>query len=221
MQILLVEDDAMLAQAVGDGVRQQGWELDWVANAGAAKTMLVDHGYSAVLLDLHLPGSSGLSVLTALRERYDTTPVLIITARDQLSERVRGLDAGADDYVVKPFQFDELYARLRAVLRRSQGRVAPLLSCGELQLDPSRREVTFRGQPTALSLHEYRTLFALMERKGRPVTRSQLEDAVYGGNGHIESNTIAVYIHQLRRKFGEELVVTVPGLGYRLGEACA
>ena len=159
MQILLVEDDAMLAQAVGDGVRQQGWELDWVANAGAAKTMLVDHGYSAVLLDLHLPGSSGLSVLRALRERYDTTPVLIITARDQLSERVRGLDAGADDYVVKPFQFDELYARLRAVLRRSQGRVAPLLSCGELQLDPSRREVTFRGQPAALSLHEYRTLF--------------------------------------------------------------
>jgi two-component system OmpR family response regulator len=217
MNILLVEDDVMLAEAVRDGLRRNGFEVDWVGDAALAKTALVDHHYAAVLLDLGLPGSSGLSVLSALRGRYDATPVLILTARDKLSDRIVGLDAGADDYIVKPFQPDELYARLRAVMRRSQGRVSPVLSCGGLVLDPARREVSRDGEPVTLSAHEFRTLMLLMERQGRVVTREQLEEAVYGSSGTIESNTIAVYVHQLRRKLGDGVIATVHGYGYRIG----
>lgn len=221
MYILLVEDDALLAQAVDAGLRQNGWRCDQARDAAAARIALVDHAYDAVLLDLALPGGSGLELLRTLRARYDATPVLIVTARDALSERIEGLDAGADDYLVKPFQFDELYARLRAVARRSSGRVAPVLRCGGVELDPARRVVVRDGAAVALSIHEYRTLLALMERQGRIVTREQLEDLVYGGDGAIESNTIAVYVHQLRRKLGDELIVTLRGYGYRLGEARA
>ncbi|NUO75121.1 response regulator transcription factor [Lysobacter sp. 5GHs7-4] len=221
MNILLVEDDVMLGEAVRDGLRQHGFKVDWVGDAALAKTALVDHGYAAVLLDLGLPGSSGLSVLSVLRGRYDATPVLILTARDKLSDRIVGLDAGADDYIVKPFQPDELYARLRAVMRRSQGRVSPVLSYGGLVLNPARREVTRDGEPVALSAHEFRTLMLLMERQGRVVTREQLEEAVYGSSGTIESNTIAVYVHQLRRKLGDQVIATVHGYGYRIGGAQA
>ncbi|KAB8194397.1 response regulator [Lysobacter maris] len=215
--LLLVEDDAMLAEALRAGLAQQGFEVDWVVDAAQARTVLVDHGYHAVLLDLGLPGGSGLGVLQAMRGRYDTTPVLIVTARDQLSDRISGLDAGADDYIVKPFQPDELYARLRAVVRRSQGRVSPVLSCDGVTLDPARREVTRDGEAVAVSMHEFRTLMLLMERAGRVVSREQLEEAVYGSSGTIESNTIAVYVHQLRRKLGESLIATVHGYGYRIG----
>lgn len=221
MNILLVEDDVMLGEAVRDGLRQNGFAVDWVGDAALAKTALIDHAYAAVLLDLGLPGSSGLSVLSVLRSRYDATPVLILTARDKLSDRIVGLDAGADDYIVKPFQPDELYARLRAVMRRSQGRVSPVLSYANLVLDPARREVTRDGEPVALSAHEFRTLMLLMERQGRVVTREQLEEAVYGSSGTIESNTIAVYVHQLRRKLGEQVIATVHGYGYRIGGAQA
>ncbi len=214
--LLLVEDDTMLALAMRTGLAQQGFTVDWVGDAAQAKTALVDHDYTAVLLDLGLPGRSGLSVLQAVRARYDTTPVLIVTARDQLSDRIAGLDAGADDYVLKPFQLDELYARLRAVIRRSQGRVSPVLSWQGVVLDPSKREVTRDGVAVALSTHEFRTLMLLMERQGRVVTREQLEEAVYGSSGTIESNTIAVYVHQLRRKLGESLISTVHGQGYRI-----
>ncbi|KRD31516.1 MULTISPECIES: response regulator transcription factor [unclassified Lysobacter] len=221
MNILLVEDDVMLGEAVRDGLRQNGFSVDWVGDAALAKTALIDHSYAAVLLDLGLPGSSGLSVLSVLRGRYDATPVLILTARDKLSDRIVGLDAGADDYIVKPFQPDELYARLRAVMRRSQGRVSPVLSYANLVLDPARREVTRDGEPVPLSAHEFRTLMLLMERQGRVVTREQLEEAVYGSSGTIESNTIAVYVHQLRRKLGEQVIATVHGYGYRIGGAPA
>lgn len=217
MNLLLVEDDEMLAEAMRAGLQLNGWHVDWVADAGAAKTVLVDHPYDAVLLDLGLPGGSGLSVLSNLRSRYDATPVLIITARDKLSDRISGLDTGADDYIVKPFQLDELCARLRAVVRRSQGRVSPVLSFNGITLDPSKRLVTRRGESVSLSVHEYRTLMLLMERQDRVVTREQLEDAVYGSSGTIESNTIAVYIHQLRRKLGDDVIVTVHGFGYRMG----
>ncbi|QQP94808.1 response regulator transcription factor [Lysobacter enzymogenes] len=217
MNILLVEDDAMLAEAVRTGLSHDGWRVDWVADARLAKTALVDHDFDAVVLDLGLPGGSGLGVLGALRNRYDATPVLIVTARDKLSERIAGLDAGADDYIVKPFQLDELCARLRAVMRRSQGRVSPVLSCGTVVLDPARRLVTRDGEPVTLSGHEFRTLTLLLERQGRVVTREQLEESVYGSSGTIESNTIAVYVHQLRRKLGEQLIVTVHGYGYRIG----
>ncbi len=216
--ILLVEDDRMLGDAVAAALRQDGWEVARAEDAGTAKTALIDHAFAAVLLDLGLPRGSGLDVLNALRQRYDTTPVLIVTARDQLSDRVRGLDAGADDYIVKPFQTDELCARLRAVVRRSQGRVAPVLSYRDIVLDPAARQVTRGGQAVKLGVHEYRTLLALMERQGRVIARDALESLVYGGDGTIESNTIAVYIHQLRRKLGEDLITTVHGFGYRIGD---
>jgi len=219
MHLLLVEDDAMLAEAVCDGVRQNGWQVDHAGDAAAARIALVDHSYSAVLLDLGLPGESGLSVLKTLRARFDATPVLILTARGQLSERIQGLDAGADDYLVKPFQFDELWARLRAVVRRSEGSVVPLLSFGEIQLDRAKRSVTRAGVRVILSAQEYRTLLALLQRPGHTVTRSHLEDVVYGSASTVESNTIAVFIHQLRRKLGEDVIRTVHGQGYMIGEA--
>jgi two-component system OmpR family response regulator len=218
MQILLVEDDAMLASAVCAGLRQSNWTVVTVSDAAAAQLALVEHAYSAVLLDLSLPQGSGLDVLRRMRQRYDTTPVIIVTARDQLSDRIRGLDAGADDYMVKPFQLDELGARLRAVIRRTQGRVSPLLSFRNIVLDPGRRVVTRDSEEVSLSRNEYLTLLGLMERQGRAVAREQLEIIVYGGDGGIESNTVAVYVHQLRRKLGEDLITTVHGFGYRIGD---
>lgn len=208
----------MLADAMRVALEQQAWTVDWLADAADASLALLDHGYAAVLLDLGLPNGSGLDVLQTLRGRYDATPVLIVTARDKLSERIRGLDAGADDYIVKPLQLDELCARLRAVMRRSQGRVSPVLSCREVRVDPAQRLVTLRDRRVTLSRHEYRTLVALMERQGRTVTREQLLAAVYGDCGAIDSNTIAVYVHQLRRKLGEDLIVTDHGVGYRMGD---
>lgn len=217
--ILLVEDDRMLGDALAAALAQDGWHADRSEDAASARVALVDHAYAAVLLDLGLPKGSGLDVLATMRARYDATPVLIITARDQLSDRIRGLDSGADDYIVKPFQRDELLARLRAVVRRSQGRVAPVLRWRDVVLNPAERSVTRAGERVSLGAHEYRTLLALMESQGRVVSRDFLEDRLYGGNGTIESNTVAVYIHQLRRKLGEGLVVTVHGYGYRLGDA--
>jgi two-component system OmpR family response regulator len=221
MDLLLVEDDAMLAGALQATLAHEGYRVHHAPDAPAARLALSGHGYAAVLLDLGLPGGSGLQVLKGLRERYDTTPVVILTARDQLSDRISGLDAGADDYLVKPFQPDELNARLRALLRRAQGRVAPVLVEQQVRLDPATRSVTRGGAPVALSLHEYRTLLALMQRAGRLVTRDQLEAAVYGGDRAIESNTVAVYVHQLRKKLGDALITTVHGHGYRLGETKA
>ncbi|MGH8447485.1 MAG: response regulator transcription factor [Solimonas sp.] len=217
MQILLVEDDAMLAEAICDGARQNAWTVEHVGDAAAARLALVDHDYAVVLLDLGLPGDSGLTVLKALRKRHDATPVLILTARGQLSERIHGLDAGADDYLIKPFQFDELWARVRAVIRRAQGRVVPVLRHGDIEVDRSKRSVTRGGARVALSAHEYRTLLALMERPGHVVTREHLESVVYSGASAIESNTIAVFIHQLRRKLGDDIIVTVHGQGYTIG----
>ena len=217
-RLLLVEDDRMLGDALAAALAQDGWSIDRAEDAPAARLALVEHGYTAVLLDLGLPRGSGLDVLAALRQRYDTTPVLIITARDQLSDRVRGLDAGADDYIVKPFETGELGARLRAVVRRTQGRVAPVLRHGDIVLDPADRSVRQQGRPIKLGVHEYRTLLALMERPGRVIARETLESLVYGGDGAIESNTIAVYIHQLRKKLGDGVIATVHGFGYRLGE---
>ncbi|MET3443459.1 two-component system OmpR family response regulator [Variovorax paradoxus] len=218
MHLLLVEDDAMLGEAVCDGARQSGWTIDHVGDAPAARLALIDHAYAAVLLDIGLPGESGLSVLRAMRSRYDPTPVLMLTARGQLSERIHGLDAGADDYLVKPFQFDELWARVRSVIRRSQGRVIPVFSHGDIEVDRSRRVVSKAGIDVTLSAHEYRTLLALLERPGHVVTRDHLQDAVYGGASAVESNTIAVFIHQLRRKLGDDLIRTVHGHGYVVGQ---
>ncbi|SDA77058.1 two component transcriptional regulator, winged helix family [Pseudomonas sp. NFPP33] len=218
MNLLLVEDDQMLGETICDGARQSGWHIDHVGDANSACSALVDHTYAAVLLDIGLPGDSGLTVLRSMRGRYDATPVLILTARGQLSERIAGLDAGADDYLVKPFQFDELWARVRSVIRRSQGRVIPLFIHGDVRIDRSRRVVTKAGAEVVLSAHEYRTLLGLVERPGHVVTRDHLHDIVYGTASNVESNTIAVFIHQLRRKLGDDLIRTVHGLGYVIGQ---
>lgn len=219
MYLLLVEDDAMLAEAICDGARQNSWNIDHVKDASHARLALVEHTYNAVLLDLGLPGESGLSVLKALRKQHDPTPVVILTASGQLSARIVGLDAGADDYLVKPFQLDELWARLRALSRRSEGRVISLLTLGDIVLDRSRHVVTRGGQRVALSAYEYRTLLALLERPGHVLARDHLQAVVYGHASNIESNTIAVYIHQLRRKLGDELITTVHGQGYMIAGA--
>jgi two-component system OmpR family response regulator len=215
--ILLVEDDRMLCDAIAAALQQDSWHVDVAHDGRAAQTALIDHGYAAVLLDLGLPNSSGLEVLSSMRARYDATPALIITACDQLGDRIRGLDAGADDYLVKPFQLEELLARLRAVLRRANGQVAPVLHYKNISVDPVRRIVMHGDRHVRLSMHEFRTLVALMERQGRVVPRTHLEDLIYGGSSTIESNTIAVYVHQLRRKLGDSLIETVHGFGYRLG----
>ncbi len=219
MHLLLVEDDRMLAEALCAGLEQQGCRVEAVGDGLAAQAALDGHAYDAVLLDLGLPGRSGFELLARLRAGYDTTPVIVVTARDQLSERIRGLDAGADDFLVKPFPLEELLARLRAVLRRAQGRVSPLLRCEDVTVDPARREVRRGDEAVRLSLHEYRTLLALMERQGWIVSREQLQRAVYRDAEATGSNTIAVYVHQLRRKLGERLITTLPGHGYRLGDA--
>lgn len=221
MNLLLVEDDQMLGESICDGARQSGWHIDHVGDANSARGALVDHAYAAVLLDIGLPGESGLSVLRTMRGRYDPTPVLILTARGQLSERIAGLDAGADDYLVKPFQFDELWARVRSVIRRSQGRVVPVFTYGDIRIDRSKRVVTKASVEVVLSSHEYRTLLALVERPGHVVTRDHLHNVVYGTGSNVESNTIAVFIHQLRRKLGDDLIRTVHGLGYVIGQPTA
>lgn len=216
MRTLLVEDDGMLAEALQLALQREGASVDVATDARLAQTQLVDHDYELILLDLGLPGGSGMGILTQLRARYDTTPVIIMTARDRLSDRIAGLDAGADDYLVKPFQIDELLARARATLRRSKGRVAPVLIAGDVTVDPANQTVLLAGKPVALSLLEYRTLLALVERGGRAVSRAALENAVYGDHGATGSNTVAVYIHQLRRKLGDDLIETLHGYGYRV-----
>jgi two-component system OmpR family response regulator len=219
VNLLLVEDDTMLAEAICDGVRQHAWHINHVSNAMAAKAALVDHAYAVLLLDIGLPGDSGLTVLRFLRERYDTTPVIMLTARGQLSDRIRGLDAGADDYLVKPFQLGELLARIRAMIRRSEGQVVQTLSHGEVTLDPIKRKVTKAEVHIPVSAHEYQMLFTLLKRKGHVVTRDELERAIYGDRAAVGSNTVSVFVHQLRRKLGDDVIVTVHGHGYTIGGA--
>lgn len=218
MRVLLVEDDAMLADGLTTTLEREGYDVDVARDTQLANLALVEHGYDIVLLDLGLPGGGGLGILKALRGRYDSTPVIVVTARDRLSDRIDGLDAGADDYLVKPFQVDELRARLRAVVRRSRGRAAPVLISGELVVDPANHSVQLNGEAVSLSSHEYLTLLALMERPGKPLSRSALESAVYGDIGAVGSNTVAVYVHQLRRKLGEGFIETVHGFGYQFRE---
>jgi two-component system OmpR family response regulator len=217
LHLLLVEDDLPLAEAICDGVRQLQWQIAHVADAETAKLALAEHGFDAILLDIGLPGASGLALLRWMRERYDSAPVLILTARGQLSDRIKGLDSGADDYLVKPFQFDELFARIRALTRRSRGQVVPEYISGEVRLDPEKRLVTRNGERVMVSVYEYRTLLALFERQKRIVTRDQLQQLVYDDDSEIGSNTIAVFIHQLRRKLGEHVIETVHGHGYTIG----
>ena len=216
MRILLVEDDSMIGEAVRTGLRQDGFAVDWVQDAESADIAVKAEPYALVLLDLGLPRKGGLDWLRELRRRGNRTPVLVLTARDAVADRVAGLDSGADDYLVKPFDLDELAARLRALLRRQAGRAEPLLKHADLTLDPATREARLKGQPVILSAREFALLAALMERPSSILSRSQLEERLYGWGEEVESNAVEVHIHNLRKKLGPELIRNVRGLGYTL-----
>jgi len=216
MRTLLVEDDTMLGNGLNRALQQNGHTVDWLHDGAAADTALRAQHYDMILLDLGLPKRSGLEVLRALRDRGDATPVLIITARDAVADRVAGLDTGADDYLIKPFALDELEARIRALSRRHHGQSQPLLRCGQVVLDPATRSVTCRDRPVSLSPSEYRILHSLMRRPGAVVSRSDMEERFYGWDEEISSNTIEVHIHRLRQKLGPEVIRTVRGLGYQV-----
>ena len=217
MRLLLVEDDRMIGESLRNALRGCGYAVDWVRDGRAADGTLATERFDLVLLDLGLPQRDGMDVLQALRARGDRTPVIVLTARDSLASRVRGLDAGADDYLVKPFELDELLARMRAVLRRHSGRAEPAIEVGGVSLDPATRTVSRDGVPLALSAREYAVLEALMLRPGAILSRAQLEDRLYGWGEELESNAISVYVHQLRRKLGEGFIHTVRGVGYYVG----
>jgi DNA-binding response OmpR family regulator len=223
MRLLLVEDDRMIGETLRQSLRDDGEAVDWVRDARAAHAALASERFDLVLLDLGLPDAerfgSGLDVLRALRARHDATPVIVLTARDALGDRIAGLDAGADDYLVKPFDYDELTARMRAVRRRHAGRGEPVLEHGALRLDPATRVVTLHGAPVTLSARELAVLEALLARPGAILSRAQLEDRLYGWGEEIESNAVSVYIHQLRRKLGADAIRTVRGVGYYMGPA--
>jgi two-component system response regulator QseB len=214
MRLLLVEDDRMLGAGLQAGLRQKGWAVDWVRDGELADEALRGEPYDVVLLDLGLPGRGGLEVLRAMRRRGSSVPVLILTAQDAVSDRVTGLDAGADDYLVKPFDLDEVAARVRALHRRSGGRAGPRLELGALSMDPAAHEVTLDGVPVPLSAREFALLQALLERPGRPLSRAQLEERLYGWGEEVESNAVEVHVHALRKKLGAHWIRTLRGVGY-------
>lgn len=224
MRLLLVEDDRMIGDSLRQALRLEGHAVDWVYDLAAARASVDTEHFDLILLDLGLPPApgavvqptAGLMLLQVLRARGDATPVIVLTARDALGERVSGLDAGADDYLVKPFELDELLARMRAVARRHAGRAAPALEHGGLRLDPATREVTLEGRPVLLSAREFAVLEALMQRPGAVLSRAQLEDRLYGWGGAVESNAVSVYVHQLRKKLGPGVIQSMRGVGYFL-----
>jgi two-component system response regulator QseB len=218
MRILLIEDDEMIGKAVRKGLAQAGFTVDWVCDGRAAELALINGVYDLAVLDLGLPKKDGMDILEALRGRGDSTPVLIASARDAVSDRIAGLEAGADDYVLKPFDLDELTARVRALLRRHAGSGVPVLKCGALTLDPVRKKVTRDGQSVDLSAMEFAVLEALMQRPGAVLSREKLEESVYGWGQEVGSNAIEVHLHHLRKKLGGVLIKNVRGVGYRMAE---
>ncbi|MSQ59969.1 MAG: response regulator [Betaproteobacteria bacterium] len=214
MRLLLVEDDSMIGESVRQGLRQDGYTVDWVQDGRAAELALASEDYAMLLLDLGLPRKSGLDVLRGLRRQGKGLPVLIMTARDAVENRIEGLDAGADDYVVKPFDLDELAARVRALLRRQSGRAEPVIVIGELTLEPASHHVTLAGEEVPLSSKEYALLHALMERPGAVLSRPQIEERLYGWGEEVESNSVEVHIHNLRKKLGSDWIRNVRGVGY-------
>lgn len=214
MRLLLIEDDLMIGKSVQRGLKQDGYAVDWVRDGQAAELAVESGVYDLVLLDLGLPRKTGNEVLTHLRRAKNRIPVLILTARDSVADRVKGLDAGADDYLVKPFELDELAARIRALLRRQANRAEPLIEHGRLVVHPATHEVFLDGEQVNLSAREFALLNALLERPGVPLSRSQLEEHIYGWGEEIESNTVEVYIHSLRRKLGATFIKNIRGVGY-------
>jgi two-component system response regulator QseB len=216
MRVLIVEDDPMIGRALAAGLEESGYAADWVRDGTAAELALSQGIYDLALLDLGLPRKDGLEVLKTLRRANVHVPVVVISARDSPSDRIAGLDSGADDYLPKPFDLDEVLARMRAVFRRHAGRGTPDVSYGALTLDPVNRAVRFRGESVALSSREFAILEALMRHPGELVTREKLLDSVYGWGAEVESNAIEVHLHHLRRKLCSELILNVRGVGYRL-----
>lgn len=219
MRILLVEDDSLLGEGIRVGLRQDGYAVDWVTTGEAAERALATESFDLLVLDLGLPGRDGLSVLRQLRRGGNDTPVIILTARDTVADRVQGLDLGADDYLTKPFDLDELGARARALIRRSRGRATPVLEHGSLTLDPASHRVTYAGQIVEMSPREFTLLRILMENATKVVSKTRLQETLYGWDQDIESNAVEVHIHHLRKKLDADLIKTVRGVGYTLGDS--
>jgi two-component system, OmpR family, response regulator QseB len=216
MRLLLVEDDEMIAETVLESLRREGYAVDWARDGREAELSLGHGVYDLVLLDLGLPKKDGIDVLNGYRKRGGEAPIIILTARDAVTDRIAGLDAGADDYLVKPFDLDELAARARALLRRRTGKKQPVYTHGDLALDPAAHEVTLAGAAVSLVPREFALLHILIEEPTRVFTKAELEDRLYGWGEEVGSNTIEVHVHSLRRKLGAEQIVTVRGVGYRL-----
>ena len=220
MRVLLVEDDPMIGEAIQAALRDASYAADWVKDGQTALGTLLSQHYDLVLLDLGLPGKDGLDVLTAIRSNDNPVPLLIITARDGLDERIRGLDGGADDYVLKPFEMTELFARIRAVLRRKGGAASPILSNGIVSLDPATREASAHSdEAVQLSNREFALLQALMARPGAILSRSELEDRIYGWGEEVESNAVEYLIHTLRKKLGGDVIKNVRGAGWMVSKS--
>lgn len=216
MRLLLVEDDLMIGEPLLDLLRAEGYAVDWVRDGEMADTALLSQNYDLLILDLGLPKADGMTVLRQLRGRKQSLPVLIATARDALEQRIAGLDAGADDYVLKPYEFHELLARIRALLRRAQGRAEPVYEHKGVAINPATREVSKDGREVVLSAREWAVLEPLLARPGIVLSRQQLEEKLYGWKDEISSNAVEVYIHGLRKKLGAELIQNVRGVGYRV-----
>ncbi|OZI52870.1 response regulator [Bordetella genomosp. 4] len=218
MRILLAEDDISLGESIESWLTLDGYAVDRVTRGDLAQTALSTHDYQCLLLDRGLPGLTGDALLRALRIRRETIPVIMITARDAVRDRIEGLDLGADDYLVKPFDLEELSARIRAAIRRHDGRPDAALSHGALTMDLAAKQVTFQGRPVELTAHEFAVLHALLRRPGHVVSRAQLEESLYGWGDEVESNTIEVHIYNLRRKLSAESIKTIRRQGYRLAD---
>ena len=214
MRLLLVEDDEMLGNGVQAGLTQAGFAVDWVKDGEAAGMFLAAEEYALLILDLGLPKCDGMEVLKKLRAEGKDLPVLILTARDTVEDKVQGLDSGADDYLIKPFDLDELGARVRALLRRRGGRSMPVIRHGDLELDPASHTVTRRGALVDISPREFALLQELLENSGRVLSRAQLERSLYSWKDEVDSNAVEVHIHHLRKKLGSDLIRTVRGVGY-------
>ncbi len=214
MRILVVEDDPLFGDAVRAGLRQRGFDVDWVRDGVAAELALAADAFAAVVLDLGLPRLDGLRLLGKARAKGDRIPVLVLTARDAIEDRIKGFDTGADDYVVKPVDLDELAARLRALVRRARGDPAPVLEQGGLRLDPAARTVVYCGKPVELQAKEFNLLQEFMLNAGRVLSREQIEGRLYAWGEEVESNAVEVHVHHLRRKLDPGLIRTVRGVGY-------